>query len=452
MAILIVDDEKVALSSAQRLLNWEGYTDVETCDSGREAIERIKAKDFDLVLLDILMPEVDGLQVLEAVKPFRPRTEFIMLTALEDVKIAVKAIRLGAYDYLAKPVDNELLFLAIERAFERRGLLTGFTGIVQDPAGIKLSPAFAPIITRCPRMLELLSYTEVMARSGNPIMITGESGTGKELLARAVHGAGPGSDGPFVAVNVPSVPETMFESQFFGHVKGSFTGATRDYPGFFEQADNGALFLDEIGDIPPHLQTKFLRVLEEKSVIRLGATKQVPLNIRIVSATNTDMDKACQEGRFRLDLMYRLKSVHVHLPPLKERIGDVELLASHFLEEAGRKHNKDIKGFSPDALAILLRHNFPGNIRELAQIVENGVLMADSSVLQPSHLGRKRHKTSTDFSRTLCTFKENYETHLAYVLHHTGGDRKKAADILGVSLRQIHRKLAELEDGKAAGE
>lgn len=452
MAILIVDDEKIALGSAQRLLNWEGYTDVEICDNGREAIDRIKDKDFDLVLLDILMPEVDGLQVLEAAKPFRPRTEFIMLTALDDVKTAVKAIRLGAYDYLTKPVDSNLLFLTMERAFERRGLLAGFTDAGRDPAEIKLSPAFDTIITRCPRMLELLSYTEIMARSGNPIMITGDSGTGKELLARAVHGAGPGSAGPFIAVNVPSVPESMFESQFFGHVKGAYTGAIRDYPGFFEQADNGAIFLDEIGEIPLHLQTKFLRVLEEKSVIRLGATRQIPLNIRIVSATNTDMDKACQEGRFRLDLMYRLKSVHVHLPPLKERIGDVELLATHFLEEAGKKHNKEIKGFSPDALAVLLRHDFPGNIRELAQIVENGVLLADSTTLQPHHLGEKRHKKSRDFTRTPCTFKENYETHLAYVLQHTGGDRKKAAEILGVSLRQIHRKLAELEGGRTAGE
>ena len=243
---------------------WKSVT------TARKPLKRIRRENFDVVLLDLLMPEVDGMQVLESTKPFCPQTEFIILTAVDDIPTTVKAMRQGAYDYLVKPVDNELLFLSIERAYERKGLLAGLS-VNASCETADIPPAFADTLTQSTQMKALISYAQVMARSGNPILITGESGTGKELMARGIHRAGPAPAGPFVAVNVSAIPATMFESQFFGHAKGAFTGADSGHQGFFEQADGGTLFLDEIGELPIGLQSKLLRVLEDKTFTPLGA-------------------------------------------------------------------------------------------------------------------------------------------------------------------------------------
>jgi DNA-binding NtrC family response regulator len=450
MKILIVDDEEISLSSVSRLLRWRGIRDVEVCDNGRDAVRRIRETEFDIVLLDLLMPDVDGLQVLESAKPYRPHTEFVILTAVDDIPTTVKAIRLGAYDYLVKPVDNDLLFLAIERAYERRGLLIGLSVSARD-AHLDVPDAFSEIITQCPRMVSLLSYAQVMAGSGNPVMITGESGTGKELVARGIHRAGPAPKGPFVAVNVSAIPATMFESQFFGHTKGAFTGAESPYRGYFEQADGGTLFLDEIGELPVGLQAKLLRVLEEKTFFPLGLTKPIRVDVRVVSASNRNIDIACQEGSFRLDLLYRLKSVHIHLLPLRERMGDIPMLAAHFLKKACERHNRNIHGFHPEAMGILCRRDFPGNIRELSQIVENAALLTDSDLIYPQHLGVTALPPS-HFARQLCTLKENDDAHIAYVLSHTQGDRKEAARVLGITIRQLQRRVARMRhDPRWAG-
>jgi DNA-binding NtrC family response regulator len=444
MKILIVDDEEVSLASVRRILKWRGIRDVEVCDNGKDAIKRIKEEDFDIVLLDLLMPEVDGMQVLESAKPFKPQTEFIILTAVDDIPTTVKAIRQGAYDYLVKPVENELLFLSIDRAYERKGLLAGLSATARRDVS-DIPEAFSDTITSDQQMKALISYAQVMARSGNPIMITGESGTGKELMARGIHRAGPAPDGPFVAVNVSAIPTTMFESQFFGHAKGAFTGADNRHQGFFEQADGGTLFLDEIGELPIGLQSKLLRVLEDKTFTPLGASKPISVDIRFVSATNANIDRACQEGKFRIDLMYRLKSVYICLPPLRERKGDISELATHFLQSACKRHGRDIKGFSPEAMDILVSKEYPGNIRELSQIVENATVLADNSVILPVHLGEITVPLSSPSGRKLCTFKENYDLHLAFVLDATKGNRHEAARILGITLRQLQRKLAEMK-------
>jgi DNA-binding NtrC family response regulator len=443
MRILIVDDEEVALNSVKRLLKWRGIRNVDTCSSGRDAIAKIKETDFDIVLLDLLMPEVDGLQILESTKPYRPHTEFIILTAIDDIPTTVKAIRLGAYDYLVKPVDNDLLFVAIKRAYEHRGLLIGLSATAGENKK-KIPNAFSGIITQCPQMCSILSYAQIMAASGNPIMITGESGTGKELVAKGIHQAGPAPQGPFIAVNVSAIPASMFESQFFGHAKGAFTGADAAYRGYFEQADGGTLFLDEIGELPIGLQTKLLRVLEEKSFYPLGAAKPVWVDVRVVSASNRNIDQACQEGNFRLDLLYRLKSVHIHLPPLRERTGDVPLLASHFLRKSCDNHKKEITGFSQEAMDLLNSRNYPGNIRELAQIIGNAVLLADANLIAPCHLGMKSTALSP-LARQLCTLKENDEAHLVYVLINANGDRGKTAQILAITVRQLQRKIAAMK-------
>ena len=443
MRILIVDDEEVALNSVKRLLKWRGIRNVDICNNGRDAISKIKETDFDIVLLDLLMQEVDGLKVLESARPYRPHTEFIILTAIDDIPTTVKAIRLGAYDYLVKPVENDLLFLAIKRAYEHRGLLIGLSATAGDNKK-KIPNAFSEIITQCPQMCSTLSYAQVMAGGGNPIMITGESGTGKELVAKGIHQAGPMSQGPFIAVNVSAIPATMFESQFFGHAKGAFTGAETPHRGYFEQADSGTLFLDEIGEMPIGLQTKLLRVLEEKSFYPLGASKPVWVDVRVISASNSNIEKACQEGNFRLDLLYRLKSVHIHLPPLRERLGDIPLLASHFLRKACSNYNKDVLGFSPEAMDLLNSRAYPGNIRELAQIIKNAVLITDSNLILPGHLGMMSTAPSP-LARQLCTLKENDEAHLVYVLTNANGDRGKVAQILGITVRQLQRKIAAMK-------
>jgi len=444
MKILVVDDEQMALASVKRVLKHRGIRDVDTCDNGRDAIQLIDRNNYDVVLLDLLMPEVDGLQVLEATKAFNPQTEFILLTAVDDMDSAVKAIRLGAYDYLVKPAENERLLLSIRHAYERAAMRAGISGSSRALQKNTCHPAFATIITQSFRMQELIYYAEKMATTDTPILITGESGTGKDLMARAIHGASNCADAPFIAVNVCSIGESMFESQFFGYKQGAFTGATRNFPGFFEQANGGTLFLDEIGDLSPQLQTKFLRVLEEKSIFRLGDPKAIPVNVRILSATNRDLDRACQEKKFRLDLMYRLKAAHIHLPPLHERAMDIPLLSVHFLEEANRRHNRSVRDFTPDTMEALTHRQYPGNIRELAQLIDSAVLHTDTESVLPEDIGSDTLPVSS-FARGRCSLKENSDRHILYILSETGGDRQKAAEILGVTVRQVQRKLAEIK-------
>ena len=443
MKILIVDDEEISLSSVKRILKWKGFKHVDTCDNGKEAIARIKQSDYDIVLLDLLMPEVDGLQVLESTKPFKPATEFIILTAVYDIPTTVKAVRLGAYDYLVKPIDNELLFLSIERAYERISLLAGLSASAHHRES-EIPPAFSQLISRSASMKALISYAQVMARSGNPVLITGESGTGKELMALGIHKARGHADGPFIAVNVSAIPSTMFESHIFGHVKGAFTGAEHNHTGYLEQANGGSLFFDEIGELPMELQAKLLRVLEEKSFTPLGGTRPVHADVCFISASNRDLNKACREGKFRLDLLYRIKAAHIHLPPLRERREDIPLLASHFLEEANHRHNARIKSISPQAMDILIQGEYPGNVRELAQIVENAALLCDTESILPVHLNADGLQASSLFTRTLSSLKENHESHIAYVLTQTAGDRKQAARVLGITVRQLQRNIAEM--------
>lgn len=451
MKILVVDDEPVAASSIRLFLKRRDVRDVVTCDNGTEAIELIKHGDFDIVILDLLMPNIDGFRVLEATKPFAPSVEFVILTAMDDIGSAVRAVRLGAYDYLVKPVDNDRLFMAIERAYERRGLRAGLAGSCVRVKDAQIPPAFAAIITRNPRMIELLAYAQIMARSNNPIMITGESGTGKELMARGLHRAGPAADGPFVAVNVSAIPESIFESQVFGHVKGAFTGAGLGYKGFFQQADGGTLFLDELGELPLRLQPKLLRVIEEQTVVPLGSNKPIPVNVRIVSATTVDVDLAMKEGKFRLDLMCRLKSVHIHLPPLRERDGDIPYLVDHFFRQACERYQKKLRGFSPAAMELLMKKDLPGNIRSLVHEVENGVLLADGDQVEPHHLGATR-KTVPLSIRTLCSLKEDHYRHVAFVLASTGGDSSRAAKILGITVRQVQRLMTGIRQAPGCRE
>jgi DNA-binding NtrC family response regulator len=437
--VMVVDDEPVVRRTMQRLLRRRGFGDCVLCSSGKEAMARLEESQVNVVLLDLLMPGMDGLAVLERAKPKHPLTEFIVITALDDVDQAVKAVRLGAYDYLVKPVDQQRLLLTVERAFERLSMRAGLEGAMTVDA----PEAFAHVITVSARMREQLSYASVLAGACRPVLISGPSGTGKELVAKGIHAAGPKADGPFVAVNVAAVPEQLFESQFFGHCKGAFTGAVADSVGLFRQAHGGTLFLDEVGELPLNLQPKLLRVLEARAVTPVGGGGETPVDVCIISATNSDLDKACVEGRFRLDLLYRLRCGHIVLPPLRAREGDIPLLARHYLEEACAEMGRAPLELSPDALARLNAYDFPGNVRELAHLMHTAALRAKGPQVQAGDVLPGLAPVDP-LTRRMCSLRENEAQHVAYVLRAVAGDRRQAADILGVSLRQVQRKVASL--------
>lgn len=439
-----MDDEPIALKSLKRLLHRRGIEACDVAESGSEALRLLERGRYDVILLDIIMPGMGGMQVLEAAAPAHPDTEFIMLTAMDDTSLAVRATKLGAYDYLVKPVDNDRLLLAIERAYEHKGLKAGIGASLCGGQAHPLSKHFDDFMTRSSRMRELLAYIEVMAASDIPILICGESGTGKELVARGIHRASRYAAGPFVPVNMSSIPDALFESHFFGHTKGAFTGAA-DYVGYFEQANGGTLFLDEVGDLPLHLQPKLLRVLEDKIFARLGDSRPMRVDVRIVSASNKDLDAECRTNRFRSDLLFRLKSAFICLPPLRERPADIPVLAEHFAQEAARNMGKPAMRLSPEALRQLSGGNYPGNVRELRQLVTNAVIVADGSVIAPHHFpwGNRVERAE---ARSLSSLKENEDAHVVYVLRQTEGDRNAAARILGVSLRHLQRKIAGLRN------
>jgi DNA-binding NtrC family response regulator len=445
MKILMVDDEQEALNSLKRILKREGLTNIDQCNSGQSAIEKIKKNNYDIVLLDLMLPDLNGLEILETTKPYSTDTEFILITAVDDLQTAVKAVKIGAYDYLVKPVEPERLLLAINRAYERKGLLTSLYQTASNGEVNKVNSVFNSIITKSPKIINLFKYTEVMSNSGNPIMITGESGTGKELFARAIHNLW-AANGPFIPVNVASVPESLFESQFFGHAQGSFTGANKAHVGYFKQANNGTLFLDEIGDLPLNQQAKLLRVLEEKLVYPIGENKALPINVKIISATNIDINEACKKGQFRLDLLYRMKSAQVHLPSLNERPEDIPILANHFLNIFKSKYKKNDLMITPEAIEVLARKIYPGNIREFSQIIENAVILSERTIILPSDFGSENVSEISVNDLNLKSLKENSDDHVIRVLTYTNGDKKAAADILGLSLRQVQRKIAEMKD------
>jgi two-component system NtrC family response regulator len=376
--ILVVDDEPNYLIVLSELLKEEGY-EVITAQKGEDGLKIVQETDLDLVITDMRMPGMDGLELLKSVKSYNKDLPVIMITAFGEVEKAVVAMKAGAYNYLAKPFNNDELLLNIRKAIDHYGLLRENLRL-RDEARVRYG--FASIVGKNERMLEIYHLIEKVAPTSASVLITGESGTGKELVARAIHINSPREKSPFISVNCAALPETLLESELFGHERGAFTGATAMRKGRFELADTGTLFLDEIGDIPLPLQAKLLRVLQERSFERVGGSHSIKVNVRIITATNKELKDEVDEGRFREDLYYRLNVLHIHMPPLRERSDDIPMLTHHFINKFAEMLNKPNLRISGDALRYLVNQSWEGNVRELENTIERAAILCSNDVIQ----------------------------------------------------------------------
>ncbi|MHB8708969.1 MAG: sigma-54-dependent transcriptional regulator [Desulfuromonadales bacterium] len=381
-SILVVDDDGVIRDGLRRVLSMEGFQ-VETQPNGRLAMDRLQESHFDLLITDLKMPGMSGLEVLQAVRVLQPEMPVILITGYAAVDNAVEVMKSGAADYLSKPFANDELVAKVRKALDARAVLLDEIYLrheLQDLHG------FDCLVGESREMQKVYQRILQVAPADSTVLISGESGTGKELVARAIHAHSQRRDQPFVAVDCTSLAESLLESELFGHVKGSFTGAIQTKRGLFEVADGGTLMLDEIGNISQSIQAKLLRVLQEREVTPIGGTQPIPINIRLIAATNSNLRDMVARGEFRYDLFYRLNIIPIDLPPLRERKGDLKLLAGNFLKRFSEDNAKEIKGFSPEAVRALEEYDFPGNVRELENLIERAVVLAQSEFIQPQDL------------------------------------------------------------------
>ena len=379
--ILIIDDEEIVLRSCQRILA-DGEYEVETVQDGREGLRKIAENNYDVLILDIKMPGIDGLEVLQRVKESHPDIDVIMITGLHEIEAAVKAMKLGAFDYLPKPFDPAELRIAVERALERRQLLQENLSLKSEFARYQ----FDNIIGSSPAMQNVFRLVARCAPTNTTVLLRGNSGTGKELIARAIHHNSLRKDNVFIAVDCSSLSENLLESELFGHIKGSFTGAVSNKKGLFEVADGGTLFLDEIGNISLSTQAKLLRFIEEREFKAVGDTRTRTVNVRLIFATNKDLQAMVKDGQFRDDLFYRINIFPIELPSLSERREDIPALAFHFLRTFSEELGKDVTEFSPAAMDIFVNHDWPGNVRELENAVHRSVILATENIIRAGHL------------------------------------------------------------------
>ncbi|MBE3071388.1 MAG: sigma-54-dependent Fis family transcriptional regulator [Acidobacteria bacterium] len=447
--ILVVDDEEIVRESLSAWLEKDGYT-IATAPDGETAIERVKNERWSILLVDLKMPGIDGLRVLEEAKKIQPDAIAVIMTAYATVDTAVAAMKIGAYDYLVKPFDPEELSLMIQKIVGQQALLR--ENILLRKV-LKREYHFRDLVSKSPAMQAIFDLAKTAARSQSTILILGESGTGKELLARAIHTESPRRSGPFVAVSCAALTETLLESELFGHEKGAFTGAAALRKGKFEMADRGTLFLDEIGDISPKLQLDLLRVLEDRRFFRVGGSEAVTVDVRIIAATNRDIKKAADHGTFREDLYYRLNVIPIHLPPLRDRREDIPLLVDHLLERLGVEMNRKVDTVSSEALGLLIAHDWPGNVRELRNVLERGLVVATGSVIETANLGLAPVAPRVSAGDGgLVSLDEIERRHIASVLQETAGNISHAARVLGIDRATLYNKMRKYQlrrDGDA---
>lgn len=447
--ILIADDEKSMREFLNIMLRKEGY-EVTLASNGEEVMRLIEKDIYDLALLDIRMPKQDGLSALKRIKAVSPDTIVIMITAYASTDTVIRAMKEGAYDYITKPFKIDEIKMVIQNALEKKRLHNENLMLKKV---VKERYYFENIIGQSPKMRELYDLLEKIAPTKTHILVAGESGTGKELVAKAIHYNSPRKDKPFVALNCGAIPESLIESELFGHMRGAFTDAISTKKGLFEIADEGTLFLDEISELPQSMQVKLLRVLQDKEFKRVGGTEDIQVDVRIISATNKDLEEEVRQRRFREDLYYRLNVIQIKLPPLRERKEDIPHLADHFLRKYSKELEKEITQISPEALRLLLQYDYPGNVRELQNIIERAVTLETSQELTAKNLAsyfeeqfpHKRKPLDLEIPNEGIDLEKVVEeverTLLMKALDRTKGMKKKAAELLHINFRSMRYRL-----------
>jgi DNA-binding NtrC family response regulator len=448
--IHVIDDEPVIHDVLSQLLTSEGY-DIEISSSGEEALEKFEVRTFDLVLLDLLMPGMNGIEILKAAKKIDPQALIIILTAYASVESAIEAMKIGAFDYIQKPFKHEELLLTIARALEHKNLQKENVRLRDE---LKRKFSFANIIGKSKVMENVFDLIKAAAPTRSTILVEGESGTGKELAARAIHQNSNRSGFPFIVVNSGSLPPDLLESHLFGHVKGAFTGAVSEKQGLFEAADKGTIFFDEISSIGMETQAKLLRVMQDREFMRLGGTKTIKVDVRIIAATNSDLEELIRQKAFRKDLFYRLNVIKIELPPLRERKEDIPLLVKHFLDLYAKENGKEIDRVSEDVLEILERNAWPGNVRELENLIERAVVFAKSKIITRENLPEiflSPRKKGADVSAAEDEAKNLRDQTLAFqkrlietTLRKAKGVQKNAAQMLDVKPTTLNEMIKRL--------
>ncbi|MBZ5668585.1 MAG: sigma-54 dependent transcriptional regulator [Acidobacteriia bacterium] len=440
--VLVVDDDQDTRELLREVLSDEGYR-VMTSGSGEEALEIGKQELFDVIISDMrLGPDLNGLDVLRAYKAIQPESEVILITAFGSMETAIEAVKAGAFDYISKPFKIDEVVLQVQRALGNRKLVRENRNLKRQLGSqVQLSS----LVGNSPRMLEIYKKIAMVADLRSTVLICGESGTGKELVAKAIHYNGPRADQCFYAVNCGALTETLLETELFGHVRGSFTGATENKRGIFEAASGGTVFLDEVSEMSPTLQVKVLRTLEEQEVRRIGSNEVVKVDVRIIAASNRNLAERVEEEKFRQDLYYRLRVIEIEIPPLRDRSEDIPLLVEHFLKKLGSERGRAFS-VSTHALSTLMSYSWPGNVRELENALESAVALNRTGVIVPEDLpdkvrgGTREVKRLEDFYAELPSLEEVEKRYLAHVLKVTGGNKVKTSAILGINRRTLYRK------------
>jgi len=438
--ILVVDDDNLIKDFLKESLSRLNHQ-VDLASSGDEALDKIKRTEYDIILSDIRMPKMSGMELLKATRKFSPYAKIMLMTAYGTIENAVEAMKLGAFDYIQKPFSVDDIEIKIRKALDYKKLEWENRLLKSEISG---KYKFENIVGKSPQMKKIFELVEVVANSRSSVLLTGESGTGKELIAKAIHYNSPRKDGPFVKINCAALPEGLMESELFGHEKGAFTGAIRLTHGRFELADEGTLLLDEISEIPLSLQSKLLRVLQEKEFERVGSGQPIQVDVRIISTTNQNLKERIEKGKFREDLFYRLNVIPIHIPPLREKKEDIIPLAEHFLRKYNLENNRFIKGISEQVFEMFMEYFWPGNIRELENFIERAVVTAKGKVLVPDDFPKeiffKKELNKLGVGNTL---EEVEKSLILNTLEACAGNKTKAAEILRISTRTLRNKLSE---------
>ncbi|MBE9510386.1 MAG: sigma-54-dependent Fis family transcriptional regulator [Bacteroidetes bacterium] len=447
--VLVIDDNQAILNFLNVFLLQSGKFEIQTLQDSRKAFEYLDKADFDVLLLDMDMPNVTGLDVLKYIKEKEINITTIVLTGVEDIDLAISAMKLGTFDYMLKPVNEEKLLATLNSVVKKKELYkTGAKFKKPSFSGLEHKEAFSKIITQNDEMINIFHYVEKFAATDNSILIWGESGSGKELIAEAIHKISNRRNKKFVAVNAGTFANELFSSEFFGYEKGAFTGAEKNKTGFIEEADGGTLFLDEIGELSLPIQVKLLRVLQEEEFYKLGSTKNLKVDLRIIVATNKNLFEEINTGNFRKDLFFRLNINSIKLPPLRNRKEDIALLANYFLKKFNKKYNKEIKKISKPVINCLKNYSFPGNVRELMNLINSAIVIESSNEIQMKSLPgycMENMSASTDLidDTAPSSLKEVEKNHLRKVLSYTNGNKSKAAKILGISRVTLLSKIKQ---------